>query len=250
MDACQPSTTAPWGRSSHSAGRLSRLMGKSARFLVDLPMKRVLSRAPSGAWPYGPKGNSVACSRPDISPLSLDLGASGVGQAAPPAVLKKPPVEVERRRSCQGRRSYRSRSAACGRAPRSGVVEIDAHAGCVPAVCTRLVGDRSARPGRAAAGHAQPAARAGVVEHDPGARPPFEVMALRFRPDAPIVVFWRKSPLPLVAAGVLADPLTLTVPPPVALNASLAPAVRWTEPLVKFPWRRRCCAPGRRCPCH
>src|SRR5262249_60215973 len=60
---------------------------------------------------------------------------------------------------------------------------------------------------------------------------PFAAMLLKLRPLAPIVVFATLSAVPVVVASVLADPVTLTVPPPVAVNAGLAPVESETPPV-------------------
>src|SRR5215218_4586284 len=46
-------------------------------------------------------------------------------------------------------------------------------------------------------------------------------MLWNVRPLAPIVVFWTFSAVPVVVARVLVAPVTLTVPPPVAVKAAL-----------------------------
>src|SRR5262249_37819055 len=60
---------------------------------------------------------------------------------------------------------------------------------------------------------------------------PFAAMLLKLRPLAPIVVFATFSAVPVVVASVLADRVTLTVPPPVAVNAGLAPVESETPPV-------------------
>src|SRR5580765_7717438 len=60
---------------------------------------------------------------------------------------------------------------------------------------------------------------------------PFDEMLLKFSPLAPIVVFATFSAVPVVVASVLFDPVTLTVPPPVALNAVFAPVEAMTPPV-------------------
>ena len=55
-------------------------------------------------------------------------------------------------------------------------------------------------------------------------------MLRKFRPPAPIVVLATLSAVAVVVASVLALPVTLTVPPPVAVNAGFAPVLAVTPP--------------------
>src|SRR5688572_7620918 len=45
---------------------------------------------------------------------------------------------------------------------------------------------------------------------------------------------FNESAVPVVVASELVEPVTLTVPPPVAVKAGLAPVTRRTAPLVKL----------------
>src|SRR2546423_14245722 len=53
--------------------------------------------------------------------------------------------------------------------------------------------------------------------------PPFAVIDWKFRPLEPIVVFSTSRAVPVDVARVLAEPVTFTVPPPVATKALLVP---------------------------
>src|SRR5215210_1766119 len=63
----------------------------------------------------------------------------------------------------------------------------------------------------------------------PDAAVPAETLA-NFRPPTPIVVFATLRPIPVVVVIVLAVFVAVTVPPPVAVKASLPPVVRLRRP--------------------
>ena len=56
-------------------------------------------------------------------------------------------------------------------------------------------------------------------------------MLRKVRPLAPMVVLATFSAVPVVVASVLAAPVTLTVPPPVAVKAATVPVESWTPPV-------------------
>src|SRR5438270_4080563 len=61
---------------------------------------------------------------------------------------------------------------------------------------------------------------------------PFAEMLLKFRPLAPIVVFATFRAVPVVESIVLAEPVTLTVPPPVALKPAPEVVSMFRPPLL------------------
>src|SRR4051812_48127278 len=65
----------------------------------------------------------------------------------------------------------------------------------------------------------------------PSAEPPLELMLPTVSPLAPIVVLATLSAVPVVVVSVLVVPVTVTVPPPVAVKAPLAPVERVTPPV-------------------
>ena len=88
--------------------------------------------------------------------------------------------------------------------------------------------------------------------------PPLAEMLRNSSPLAPIVVLATLSAVPVVVASVLTSaPVTVglhgfsshtcTVPPPVAVNAALAPAFSVNPPL-KLTWRQCCSSAKSRCP--
>ena len=95
----------------------------------------------------------------------------------------------------------------------------------------RGVQDAAADAGRPSARHAQRAAEPVLFSTMPLAAP-FEETLRKVSPVAPMVVLATLSAVPVVVASVFAEPVTLTVPPPVALNALLAPALAVTPPVT------------------
>ena len=60
---------------------------------------------------------------------------------------------------------------------------------------------------------------------------PLAEMLWKVRPLAPIVVLATLSAVPVVVVRVLPAPVTVTVPPPVAVKAALAPVLRVSCPV-------------------
>ena len=102
------------------------------------------------------------------------------------------------------------------------VSQRDCISGGVLDCAARAVAVEQAARGRTVAGDGQPAARAGVVEHDAagriGRRVVPDEMLWNVRSAAPIVVLATLSAVPVVEVMVLPEPCTVTVPPPVALK--------------------------------
>src|SRR4051794_30345480 len=65
----------------------------------------------------------------------------------------------------------------------------------------------------------------------PVPEPPPAVIDLKVTPDDPIVLLSTFRAVPLVVVSVLFEPVTLTVPPPIALKALLPPVFAVTPPV-------------------